>query len=151
MVYFSGQILKAIFLSLLSFSNRWSDVILIFCFFNFISALLISVVLCQCHSVPLFLCPLSFSSLGFYPQTLSESLSLSAYLWISVPSFSGPPFLSLPGSPSPLLWVIILTPAGLCSPLSLHLYSFLSPSLYPFVSMLPAVCLWTLAFGYSLE
>lgn len=147
---FSGHILKAIFLSLSS-SNCWLDVILIFCcLFNSVSVLLISVGLCECHSVPLFFSPLSFSD--FFPQSLSESLGLRPLL---------------PGPPSPSLWVLLSfwltiplslgpcsphtpTPTGLCPPLSLHLSPLLSLSLSPFISLLPNVCLWPLAFCYSL-
>ena len=122
------------------------DVILIICcLFNSASVLLISVALCQCHSVTIFFSPLSFSN--FLPQTLSESLS------------TPPPSSGLPSSPS---WTTISLslglvpplflhdhlsgsmfslhphPPGLCPPL-LHLYPLLSLSLSPFISLLPGL------------
>lgn len=158
-LFFSGLILKTIFLSLSS--NCWLDVILIFCcLFNSISALPISVALCQCHSVALFFSPLSFSFLGFFPQTLSESLSLSLYPWVSVSLFSGPPFSS-PWTSPPSLWVsvflsfwvhVLIPPPPLWVSAYLCILCFLlllSPS--PFISVLPAVCLWLFAFCCSLE
>lgn len=132
-------LLKAIFLFLSS--NYCLDVILIFCCFNLVSALLISVAL------PMSLCPsLPRVSIPKHP----ESLSLSLYLWVSVPSFSEPPSSS-PWASSTSLWVLLLTPP-LPLPVSTLLLFCMSIAFYHHLCLLssPCICLGPLVFCCSL-
>lgn len=134
--------LKAVFL--FRFSNCCLDVILLFCFFNFVSALLISVAL------PMSLCPslpLSLVSPSVSIPKPPESLSLSLYLWVSVPSSSEPP-LPLPG-PYPPLSGFFSSPHPPCY--QSLLFSFPACSLLPIIISvsfhLPASVLGPLSFA----